>query len=206
MNITAAKNRLAIDASDAAKAVLEDYSESLEAGGKPFILEESHPGLREMAMGAEREPTKFWSKVAKLPRATPPKGIQRLLQRSFPDEAQNIAFSHRTAGVRSLGRPRYVATATAMAAWPLAKRKRGCRRPGGWAKGRPKERAYSVRLLEHSVRQPDPYYAVEDGWVIRRLGPHCERIELAEFLRAMGRETANLHLAHLISGPRCCSI
>lgn len=130
MNITAAKNRLAIDASDAAKAVLEDYSESLEAGGKPFILEESHPGLREMAMGAEREPTKFWSKVAKLPRATPPKGIQRLLQRSFPDEAQNIAFSHRTAGVRSLGRPRYVATATAMAAWPLAKRKRGCRRPG----------------------------------------------------------------------------
>jgi hypothetical protein len=74
----------------------------------------------------------------------------------------------------------------------------------GWARGRPKERAFSVRLLKHSVRQPDPYYAVEDGWVVRRLGPHCGRIELAQFpkkrderliLRDMGRETANLHLA-----------
>jgi hypothetical protein len=74
----------------------------------------------------------------------------------------------------------------------------------GWAKGRPKERANAVRLLKRSVRQPDPYYAVEDGWVVRRVGPHCGRIELAEFpkqrderliLRDMGRETANLHLA-----------
>jgi hypothetical protein len=74
----------------------------------------------------------------------------------------------------------------------------------GWARGRPKERPFSVRLLKRAVRQPDPYYAVEDGWVVRRLGPHCGRIELAQFpkkrderliLRDMGRETANLHLA-----------
>ncbi len=40
--------------------------------------------------------------------------------------------------------------------------------------------------------------------MVRRIGPHCGRIELAEFpkqrderliLRDMGRETANLHLA-----------
>jgi hypothetical protein len=198
------ENGLAIDASSAATAVLEDYSASLEAGGKPFILEESHPGLREMAMGAEREPTKFWSKLTKLPRATPPKDIQRLLQGSFPDEAQDIAFSHRIAGVGSLGRPRYVATAQCNGGLAAREAKAWLPSAWGWARGRPKERAYSVRLLEHSVRQPDPYYAVEDGWVIRRLGPHCGRIELAELpkrrderliLRAMGRETANLHLA-----------
>jgi Uncharacterized protein conserved in bacteria (DUF2252) len=54
------------------------------------------------------------------------------------------------------------------------------------------------------VRQPDPYYAVEDGWVVRRLGPHCGRIGVAQFpkrdderliLRDMGQETANMHLA-----------
>jgi len=54
------------------------------------------------------------------------------------------------------------------------------------------------------VREPDPYYSVQDGWVVRRLGPHCGRIELTEFpkrrdehliLKDMGRETANLHLA-----------
>ena len=74
----------------------------------------------------------------------------------------------------------------------------------GWARGRPKDHAYSVRLLKHSVRQPDPFYTVRNGWVVRRLGPHCGRMELAEFpkrrdekliLRDMGRETANLHLA-----------
>jgi hypothetical protein len=199
------ENGLAIDASGAATAVLEGYSESLEAGGKPFILEESHPGLREMAMGAEREPTKFWSKLVKLPRATPPKGIQRLLQRSLPDEAQDIAFSHRIAGVGSLGRPRYVATASRNGGLVAREAKAWLPSAWGWAKGRPKERAYySVRLLKHSVRQPDPYYAVKDGWVIRRLGPHCGRIELGELpkrrderliLMAMGRETANLHLA-----------
>jgi hypothetical protein len=198
------ENGLAIDASSAATAVLEDYSESLEAGGKPFILEESHPSLREMAMGAEREPTQFWSKLTKLPSATPPKGIQRLLQRSFPDEAKDIAFSHRIAGVGSLGRPRYVATAQYNGGLAAREAKAWLPSAWGWAKGRPKEHAYSIRLLKHSVRQPDPYYVVKDGWVIRRLGPHCGRIELAQFpkrrderliLRAMGRETANLHLA-----------
>ena len=55
-----------------------------------------------------------------------------------------------------------------------------------------------------AVRQRDPYYAISNGWVVRRLGPHCGRIELAQFprhrdekaiLKAMGAETANLHLA-----------
>ncbi len=53
------ENELAIDAGGAATAVLEGYTEALEAGGNPFILEESHPGLRAMALGAERDPNSF---------------------------------------------------------------------------------------------------------------------------------------------------
>jgi hypothetical protein len=58
--------------------------------------------------------------------------------------------------------------------------------------------------LKRAVGQRDPFYVVKDGWVVRRLGPHCGRIELAQFpkhrdekaiLKAMGAETANLHLA-----------
>jgi hypothetical protein len=197
-------NGLALDASDAAAAVLEGYAESLEAGGKPFILEESHPGLREMAFGAERDPTHFWAKLTKATPITPPKGIQRLLQRSLPDKAGEITFSHRIAGVGSLGRPRYVATAHCNGGLVAREAKAWLPSAWGWAKGRPKERAFSVRLLKHSIRQQDPYYVVEDGCVVRRIGPHCGRIELAQFpkrrderliLRDMGRETANLHLA-----------
>src|SRR6478736_625875 len=56
------ENDLAIDASSAAAAVLDGYAEALKEGGKPFILEESHPDLREMALGAERDRVHFWSK------------------------------------------------------------------------------------------------------------------------------------------------
>ena len=195
---------LAIDNSVAATAVLEGYVESLEAGGNPFILEESYPDLREMALGAEPEPTRFWSKLIELTRVTPPNRVQRLLQRSLPDKSREIAFSHRIAGVGSLGRPRYVATGHCNGSLVAREAKAWLPSAWGWAKGRPKERAYSVRLLKRAVRQPDPYYAVEDGWVVRRLAPHCGKIELAQLpkqrhqrliLKAMGSETANLHLA-----------
>jgi Uncharacterized protein conserved in bacteria (DUF2252) len=197
-------NGLAIDAGAAATAVFEGYRESLEAGGKPFVLEESHPGLREMALGAERDPAHFWLKLTKLASITPPKRIQRLLERSLPDNAGDVAFSSRIAGVGSLGRPRYVASAQCNGGLAAREAKAWLPSAWGWALGRPKERPLSVRLLKHAVRQQDPCYAVEQGWVVRRIGPHCGRIELAQFpkrrderriLRDMGRETANLHLA-----------
>jgi hypothetical protein len=198
------ENKLAVDAAGAATAVLEGYAGALEAGGIPFILEESHPGLREMALGAERNPARFWPKLTKLVPVTPPKRIQRLLLRSLPDDAGEAAFAHRTAGVGSLGRPRYVATAHCNGGLVAREAKAWLPSAWGWAKGRVKERALSVRLLKRAVRHPDPFYCVEHGWVVRRLGPHCGRIELAQFpkrrderliLRDMGRETANLHLA-----------
>jgi hypothetical protein len=81
---------LTIDEDLMAAAVLEGYSQSLEAGGNPFVLEESHPALRDMAMGAERDPVPFWSKLAKLPAANPPKRIKRLLEGELPDNPQGM--------------------------------------------------------------------------------------------------------------------
>jgi hypothetical protein len=195
---------LTLEAGVVAAAVLEGYCESLEAGGNPFILEESHPALREMALGAEREPTHFWSKLIKVPPVTPPKRLRRLLARSLPNGGEHLAFSHRVAGVSSLGRARYVATASCAGGFVAREAKAWLPSAWDWAKGRTTEHAYSIRLLKRAVRQPDPYYAVEAGWVIRRIGPHCGRIELAEIpkqrderhlLKAMGYEAANLHLA-----------
>lgn len=195
---------LAIDPSDAATAVLQGYSEYLEGGGNPFILEESHPNLRTMALGAERDPTQFWGRLSKLPSVSPPKAIRRLLKQALPHGAKDIAFSHRIAGVGSLGRPRYVATALCDGGLAAREAKAWLPSAWGWAAGRPKDHAYSIRLLKRSVREPDPYYTVKGEWVVRRIGPHCERIELAQFprrrdeqliLKDMGRETANLHLA-----------
>ena len=53
------------------------------------------------------------------------------------------------------------------------------------------------------MRCPDPFVQLRGRWIVRRLSPHCSRIELAtlkrrgaelRLLRAMGWETANIHL------------
>jgi hypothetical protein len=53
------------------------------------------------------------------------------------------------------------------------------------------------------VRDPDPFAQLRGSWILRRLSPHCSRIELAvlpsnrdeiRLLFAMGWETANVHL------------
>jgi hypothetical protein len=74
-----------------------------------------------------------------------------------------------------------------------------------WAAKAPPPRIRSAELMARAVRAPDPFVTIEDGWLLRRIGPHCSRIELDDFpkradefriLRAMGRETANVHLAN----------
>jgi hypothetical protein len=57
--------------------------------------------------------------------------------------------------------------------------------------------------MTRAVRCRDPFVHIEKRWVVRRLAPDCSRIELAalpkerhelRLLRAMGWETANVHL------------
>jgi Uncharacterized protein conserved in bacteria (DUF2252) len=194
---------LTMDAASAAAVILEGYRETLQSGGKPFVLEESHPGLRRLALTSEREPTRFWAKFLDHPAVAPPKAVRRLLKRHLPG-TDDLKFSRRIAGMGSLGRPRYVAIARWNGGLVAREAKAWLPSAWGWANGRPKENVDALRLLKHAVRQPDPCYTVESGWIVRRLAPHCGRIQLSQFpkrrderriLKAMGCETANLHLA-----------
>ena len=49
------------------RGVLDGYRASLRAGGKPFVLAEHHPALREMAVARLRQPELFWTKLHALP-------------------------------------------------------------------------------------------------------------------------------------------
>jgi hypothetical protein len=104
-------DRLSLGAEEMATAVLEGYTNSPNAGGGPFILEEEHPSLRTLAMAAERDLSRFWSELSKLPSTKPPKSVMRLLEQSLPEGSEGPIFAHRIAGVGSLGRPGYVAIA-----------------------------------------------------------------------------------------------
>ena len=207
------ENGLSID--DAATAVLEGYSGTLASGGKPFVLEESHPDLRAMALGAERDPVKFWGKLVSLAGAQPPKRVQRLLNAWLPDGTAETLFFSRIASVGSLGRPRYVGIAQCNGGLAAREAKSWLPSAWGWAMGRPKDHAFAMRLLKRSVRQRDPFYLVKDRWVIRRLGPHCGRIELTQFPKHRDEKGSSKPWVRRpptciwrpqISAPRCCAI
>src|SRR6185503_3656912 len=104
----------------------------------------------------------------------------------------------RTAGIGSLGRPRFVA----LAEWGGAKIAREAKAliPSAavWASGSKSHSTFIADLHSRAVRIPDPFYTVADKWVVRRLAPDCTKIEISglpkeghesKLLRAMGWET-----------------
>ena len=64
-------------------------------------------------------------------------------------------------------------------------------------------RTHPERIVDHSMGARDPFLRFSDGWRIRRLAPDCCKLDLGDLpgqqdaerlLRAMGKETANIHL------------
>lgn len=203
------ENALTLPADEACDAILEGYRDFLRIGGKALVLEEEHVWLRDLAQGAERDPTPFWTKMNALADAKPDKSVKTLLEASLPSAAKLRRFAARTAGLGSLGRPRFVA----LASWHdgMVAREAKAMLPSAWDWGQGVADA-SIRcgdIAAAAIRCPDPCLrfvvdkAGTGGWVIRRLAPRCSRVELKHLprqrderrlLKSMGREVANVHL------------
>ncbi len=190
---------------DACERILTGYRETMEAEGRPFVLEEHHPELRGMAMAADREPKKFWAKLTKLlrlPEADPPPTARAALAVDRPPGLTDFALRPRPeAGVGSLGRPRYVALAEWRGGWVCRETKATAPPATAWALGKDVA-CRTGEAVGAAVRSHDPFYRQTDGWVARRLAPRSSKIELDlleevnvnRLLSAMGAETANVHL------------
>jgi hypothetical protein len=191
----------ALPVREACEAILEGYAASRENGGRPVVLAERRRWLRRLALSDLRDPVAFWQRIESLPpvaSGVPRKALQFMLP------APNLAYRvmRRVAGVGSLGRPRFVALAVWGGAQIAREAKALVPSASAWAR-RGAAQCTPVELLERAVRVPDPFYAISGSWIVRRLAPDCSRIELAELpgrrderklLRAMGWETANIHL------------
>lgn len=196
----------------ACDAVLEGYTQGLKAGGPPFVLAESHVWLRDAALRYLGDPVQFWKKMDALPTtgdvpASAREGIEHLLPRPCPP----YHVARRRAGLGSLGHQRLVgvadwaggrvareAKALVPSAWLWARKRQG-----------PPERLYQA-ILARAVRCRDPFVELRGEWILRRLAPDCTRVPLEgvgdaederRLLRAMGAETANIHLGspHAVS-------
>ena len=203
-NLAIRSKHLKLTMDHACKAILDGYTATLKAGGRPFVLEEQHDWLRTAATGELRNPPQFWAKMDMLPRTRDiPKSARRALNSMLP-QLEQYEVAQRVAGVGSLGCERFVAVAN----WQGGKIAREAKAlaPSAWIwandpKGSEKI-LYEV-ALETACRALDPCVRLRGRWLVRRLAPDCSRIELTELsrktdekrlLEAMGSETANIHL------------
>jgi Uncharacterized protein conserved in bacteria (DUF2252) len=193
----------------ACAAILEGYRESIERGGRPFVLAEKHPVLRHDAQSELRDPVRFWAAMAALPPARRPvvAGVA-LLRRQFRSREQP-RYVTRRAGLGSLGHPRIVAIAEHSGGWIAREAKVLVGSAAAWAAGSAGTvPIHYPTIVRRAVRCADPFLEIRGRWVLRRLAPDCSRIEFTvarlaaeqtELLRAMGAETANVHIG---SGAR----
>lgn len=197
---------LPLERKDICDAILEGYCQSLRGQGLPFVLGEQHDWLRQIAESELRDPVHFWAKMDALPtlRGNVPIGAIDAIEHLMPARDLNYRLAPRVAGLGSLGHARYVAIADWHGGRIAREAKALVASSFYWAKetrGAP-EILYQT-IISRAVRCPDPFVQLRGRWIVRRLSPHCSRIELAtlkahaaelRLLRAMGCETANIHL------------
>jgi hypothetical protein len=209
----AASARIVIDAEqlvmkfkDACDAILEGYRQTLREGGCPIVLGEEEVMLERLGIAAIKAPEDFWPTLQGLPALRQPlrKDVRRALERSLPHTRLEYRVVRREAGIGSLGQQRFVAIAT----WKggLIAREAKAMVPSAcvWL-GRRIRRGQSLyqRAIEGAVRSHDPFQFIAGTWLIRRLSPDANPIEIADLpkkrdeetlLYAMGTEAANVHL------------
>jgi hypothetical protein len=198
--------QLAVDIKDGMDAILRGYRDGLEAAGRPFILAEHHPVLRQMATARLHDPEPYWERLHSLAELTEdvPAGVCKAIIRMMPERGLEWKSAHRVAGLGSLGRQRYVALAEWRGGSVAREAKALAPSACVWAEqGKGTAPILYQEIINRSVRCPDPFVRLQKRWIVRRLAPDCSRIELSalpkerdeiRLLSAMGFETANVHM------------
>jgi hypothetical protein len=193
------------------RQLVDGYQRTIEKGGEPFVLMEEHPKLRQMALQDLRQPAVFWQRLEakSVPMEDlPPDSVRKAIAKILPKGAKpEYRILKRPKGLGSLGRRRYLAVLN----WKGGRMAREAKSvvPSAclWVSGKAKRggegNPWLEKIVGAAVRCADPYYDVRRGWLVRRLGPDCSRIDLDELIHhedmallvhGMGRETANVHL------------
>ena len=195
---------LPVTAGRVCQELLASYVKGLELSGRPFVLAERHPWLRDLATNELRDPVRFWAKLTAWPEVKTglPPALRRLVAETLPARRLAYRVVHREAGLGSLGRQRFTVLAEHYGALIAREIKPLVTSAAYWESGQGVPIQYA-NILARSVRAIDPLVGLHEHWIVRRLSPYCSRIELSDLprkrehgrvLRAMGRETANIHL------------
>jgi hypothetical protein len=206
--------KLGVDAEDltikfkqGCDAILEGYRQTLRTEGCPFVLAEGQQTLEKLGIDAIKPPDDFWPKLNRRPVVTDgffPPTARRAIEKTLPDRNLDYKVVRRQAGHGSLGQPRFVAIAKWCGAFIAREAKATIPSSCVWLTGKVDDcQTYYEKAIKSAVRSHDPYQQMVDTWLIRRLSPDANPIEIEDLpktrdemtlLHAMGAETANVHL------------
>jgi hypothetical protein len=187
-------------------AILEGYRTTLARGGHPFVLAEHDRNMEKLGIQAFKSPQDFWQRLRKLPtvRHGAPAAAERVLRHSLPAPGLEHRVVRSQAGMGSLGQQRFVAVADWQGGEIAREAKALVQSALVWLEGRVTSgQSYYERIIRGAVRSWDPYQIVTGSWLLRRLSPDANPIEITDLpalrdeealLHAMGSEVANVHL------------
>jgi hypothetical protein len=194
----------ALAGKDVCASILEGYGDGLDSP-RPFVLDDEHGWLRVLVVVPEAERRKFWDKVGSLkpPKQPATKPYVDALEAAMPEGNIEITVCRRSAGIGSLGRPRWVG----FGEWRGGRVVREAKAmvTSGWIRAT-KQGSGKLRCKEIAFgqyRAADPWFDVTGNIAVRRLSPNSRKIEVedmpgellqSKMLRAMGHELANVHL------------
>jgi uncharacterized protein DUF2252 len=197
---------LSIKFKDGCESILDGYRQSLAAGGSPIVLAEREQKLGKLGVDSFKPSPDFWSKLDRLPAARRPlaPNVKRALEKTLPDPKMEYKVVRRQAGLGSLGQERFVAIGD----WEggLIAREAKATVPSAcvWLAGEPgKNQSLYETAISSAIRSRDPFQVIEGSWLIRRLSPDSNPIDIQTLsghadermlLHAMGAEAANVHL------------
>ena len=147
------EGHLSLKAKDACAVILDAYRKSLAERGLPFVLEEEHGWLRQIALSELRNPVLFWQKMESLPRfkGEIPASAHDALEHLLPEKG--LRLSRRPPGCRP-GQPRTYAPG----------------RAGGlqWRQGSPRSQSPGAILrLLGARRRARPTFSIRSSSIVR---------------------------------------
>ena len=197
---------LSIKLKDGCNAILDGYSQSLREGGCPIVLAEKEQKLGKLGVESFKPPTNFWEKLNRLPAVRQPlaKDLKRALEKTLPEAGIEYKVVRRQAGLGSLGQERFVAIAMWQGGFVAREAKSTVPSACSWLSDQVGQRQpWYEKAISSAVRSPDPFQLIDGSWLIRRLSPDSNPIDIQTLpkhsdedmlLTAMGSEAANVHL------------
>jgi hypothetical protein len=191
--------------------ILEAYRETLKRGGRPIVLAEHESSLEKLGIAAIKPPQDFWSKLLDRPAVNRgvPNDARMALEKMMPAKLAG-KIVRREAGMGSLGQQRFVAIAQWNGGCIAREAKAMVPSACVWLSATPgRHQSFYEKTMQSAVRSHDPFQTIVGRWLIRRLSPDSNPVEIEDLpkerdestlLRAMGCETANVHLGTKGSG------